>query len=402
MPFFNYTARDAAGKIVKGSVEANDQKQAVSLIRERKLFITNVEQVQNHQQWSLAMLVKRVSFNEIVNFTRQLSAMVEAGLQLPQAVSILRTQTENPTFNRVLNEIMNDIRGGGSLADALSKHPNLFNKSYISLIKAGETSGNLDVVLNRLAENLEKDRDFRSKVRGALVYPVIVLLAMFIVVGILMIFVVPQISQLYADFDFELPITTRMLIAASNFTVAFWWLILILGFGAIYAFREFSATDIGKRMIDTITLKLPLFGDLIKQILLVEFTRSLGLLIGSGIHLLDSLAVLTESMPNILFKEALEDIAKKVEKGLPMGAAFAQYDIFPPILAQMVKVGEETGKFDESLTKLSLYFEGESNQTVKGLTTALEPIIMVVLGIGVGFIVFSIITPIYNLTSQIG
>ncbi len=403
MSFYQYTARDKFGKSVTGVVEAGTEKQAAGLIRERGLFATTIKSKEGSgRKWSLSIFLKHVSFNDIVTFTRQLAAMVTAGLQLPQALTILRGQITNPVFSDVLSQIMNDVRGGGSLADSLAKYPKLFSKSYISLIKAGEASGNLDTVLSRLADNLEKDRDFRSRVKGAMIYPAVVFVAMIVVVFVLMLFVVPQISQLYGDFGFDLPLSTKILIGLSDFTVSFWWLIIAAMFGSVWGFREFAKTAVGKQTLDSLVLKLPIFGELIKQIILVEFTRTLGLLIGSGIHLLDGLAVLTESMTNVLYHDALVDVSKKVEKGLPLGVAFAQHDIFPSILSQIVKVGEETGKFDESLTKLSIYFEGESNQTVKGLTTALEPLIMVVLGIGVGFIVLSIITPIYNLTSQIG
>jgi len=295
---------------------------------------------------------------------------------------------------------MRDVEGGSSLGSALEKYPNLFSPTYISLVKAGESSGNLDKVLERLADRLERTREFRGKVKGAMVYPVIILIAMAVVISALMIFVVPQLSSLYDDFGLALPLQTRLLIGLSDFMVGFWWLILIGIFGGMTLFRKFKKTPAGKRLVDSFTLRLPIFGKLTKQVLLVEFTATLGLLVGAGIHLLDALSILTDAMGNVLFKESLQDVAKKVEKGLPMGTAFEHHEIFPTILSQMVKVGEETGTLDDSLGRLSTYFENESNQTVKGLTTAIEPLIMVILGVSVGFIVFSIITPIYNLTTQ--
>ncbi len=401
MPSFVYNAKDAAGKNTSGVVEARSEKDAAVLLRQRNLFPTKISRTESKSLLSLPKLFNHVSFNEIVTFTQQLSSMFIAGLQLPDALQILQAQTTNPMFLSVLQKISADVQGGGSLSDAISKYPHLFPPLYISLIKAGESSGTLDKVLVRLAHNLEVDREFRGKVKGALIYPVIVVIAMLLVVGVLMIFVIPQISQLYGDFGFDLPFSTRMLIGMSDILVAFWWMIPFVIGGAVYGFNAFARTPVGKLALDRLVLKLPVFGKLITQIILVEFTRTLGLLISAGIHLLDGLAILTESMSNQVFYQALKTISTKVEKGMPLGAAFSQATMFPLIVGQMVKVGEETGKLDESLTNLANYFEGESNNTVKGLTLAIEPLIMVFLGVGVGFIVISIITPIYNLTSQI-
>jgi type II secretory pathway component PulF len=223
---------------------------------------------------------------------------------------------------------------------------------------------------------------------------------MVIVFGLLMVLVVPKLTELYVGFGAELPLSTRLLQAISDFSVKFWWLVILLSVVGWKLFSKWKKTSIGRHAWDAFTLKIPLLGPLQKQIILVEFTRTLGLLVGAGVHILDALNILVAAIGNIHYQEALKDIAKKVEKGFPLGTLFAQYPIFPPILAKMVRVGEETGKMDEALVRLSTYFERESDQTVKGLTVAIEPIIMVILGVGVGFIVFSIITPIYNLTSQ--
>lgn len=401
MPVYNYSARDNSGKINHGRVEADNEKEAADLIRERSLFLINLTVIKKGGITFSLVRFKKVSFRDIVNFTRQLSTMVTAGLQMPEAINLLKNQSNNPAFSEMLNKIYRELQGGGNLHGTLIKFPKNFSTSYVALIKAGESSGTLDKVLARLAENLEKDLEFRSKVKGALVYPMIIVIAMFVVFGILMTVVVPKLTELYVDFGADLPLATRILQLISDFSVKFWWVIII---GAIIfsrIFLKWKTTGVGRQVWDKFTLSLPLFGELQKQIILVEFTRTLGLLVGAGVHILDSLNILVESLGNIHYKEALQDITKKVEKGLPLGTLFAQYQLlFPAILAQMVKVGEETGKMDESLLKLSTYFENESDHTVKGLTTAIEPIIMIVLGVGVGFIVFAIITPIYNLVNQ--
>ena len=400
MPLYKYTARDVTGKIVKGRVEATNEREAVGLIRERELFLTNLDLIKK-TEFSLSLnKLRGISFKDIVNITRQLATMITAGLQIPEALELLRNQSTNPVLTDMLNKIGRDIQGGNNLGSALIKYPRQFPPTYIALIRAGESSGTLDKVLTRLADNLEKDLEFRSKVRGALIYPTIILIAMVVVFAILMTVVVPKLTELYVDFGQDLPLQTRILQAISNFSVRFWWLVLIVVIVGFNLFRQWKKTNLGRHIWDGFLLRIPLFGELQKEIILVEFTRTLGMLVGAGVHILDSLNILVESLGNIHYQEALKEITKKVEKGLPLGQLFAQYQIFPPILSQMVKVGEETGRMDESLIKLSSYFESESDHTVKGLTTAIEPLIMVILGVGVGFIVFAIITPIYSLTSN--
>ncbi|MEK7165494.1 MAG: type II secretion system F family protein [Patescibacteria group bacterium] len=400
MAIYAYSARDKTGKLIKGTVEANNEREAAQLVRERSLVVTSLSP--QHRTLSSISLnrFRRVSSGDIANFTRQLSTMVTAGLQIQEALSLLRVQSSNPAFTNMLTKISREIQGGGNLAGSLEKYPKYFSNTYIALIKAGESSGTLDRVLERLADNLEKDMEFKNKVKGAMVYPTIIMIAMGIVFVLLMTLVVPKLTQLYVDFGADLPLPTRILQATSDFMVRFWWLLGIVCVGGFRLFQMWKATTPGKKIWDSFILRLPLIGPLTEQIILVEFTRTLGMLVGAGVHILDSLNILVTSLGNIHYQDALKDITKKVEKGFPMGALFAQYSIFPPILAQMIKVGEETGKLDDSLIKLSTYFERESDHTVKGLTTAIEPIIMVILGVGVGFIVFSIITPIYQLTSQ--
>lgn len=398
MAFFSYKARDATGKIASGLVEALSKEAATKLLHEKQLFIVSLTETRGKSKGTNTM--QRIGFGEIVNFTRQLATMVVAGLSLPEALSILRAQTQNQAFASVLMEIEHQIVGGGNLGDALAKYPQHFSAIYIALVRAGESSGQLDQVLARLADSMESQRDFRSKVAGAMIYPVIIIIGMGLVVMIMMTVVIPKLTELYSDFGVDLPFATQLLITISKFFVLWWWLMIALGVGGSYAFMRWRKTKVGELVIDTIVLHVPLFGELQKKIILVEFTRTLSMLISSGIRLLDALQILKDALGNVLFRNAIVDISKKVERGFPLGETFSQYPVFPPIVSQMMKVGEETGKLDDTLLKLSKYFASESENLVKGLTTAIEPIIMVVLGVGVGFIVISVITPIYNLTSQ--
>ncbi len=400
MAYFSYKARDPRGKSTTGFVEAPTKEAATRLLHDKQLFVIHLAESRGHEQSIGSVKLRRVGFGEIVNFTRQLATMVVAGLSLPEALSILRAQTPNPAFISVLNEIEHQIISGGNLGDALAKYPQHFSAIYIALVRAGESSGQLDQVLARLADSMESQRDFRSKVSGAMIYPVIIMIGMGIVVMIMMTVVIPKLTELYNDFGVDLPFATQLLISISQFFVHFWWLVLAAGFGGFYGFMKWKATKVGQYVVDTIMLSIPLFGELQKKIILVEFTRTLSMLISSGIRLLDALTILKDALDNVLFRNAIVEISKKVERGFPLGDTFAQYPVFPPIVSQMMKVGEETGKLDDTLLKLSKYFASESENLVKGLTTAIEPIIMVVLGVGVGFIVIAVITPIYNLTSQ--
>jgi len=400
MPFYSYKAFTADGKQTTGLVESPSEDQAVHLLKEKQLVVVSLRQTGDLPFAGALAKFQKVGFSDIVNFTRQLSTMITAGLSLPQSLSILREQTTNPEFAKVLLDIEHQITGGGNLVDALSKYPDHFSSIYVSLIRAGEASGFLDKVLTRLAETMESQREFRSKVTGAMVYPVIIIVAMIVVVGVLMVVVVPKLTDLYKDFGITLPVTTQILIGISNFAVRFWWFVILAGIGTSIAFQKWKKTPLGERLIDTYMLKVPIIGNLQKKLILVEFTRTLSMLLSSGILILDALKILKYSLGNVLYRDAIDDIGKKVEKGFTLGDTFHFHKEFPPIVSQMMKVGEETGKMDDTLLKLSVYFQSETENLVKGLTTAIEPIIMIFLGIGVGFIVISVITPIYNLTAQ--
>jgi type II secretory pathway component PulF len=251
-----------------------------------------------------------------------------------------------------------------------------------------------------LAQNLEKDKEFRAKTKGAMIYPVIVLIAMLIVGFIMMVFVVPKLTAMYEDFGAELPLPTLILISIANFMTSFWWLFILLVFGGWLAFRKWYKTPLGQRKVDALLLKVPIIGALRQKIILTNFSRTLSLLLSSGVPLLSSLVIVSEAVGSVLYRSALTEVTKKVEKGVSLSRAMSIYDLFPGILHQMLAVGEETGKLDEVLLKLSTYFESESEQAVKNLTAAMEPLIMVVLGLGVGAMVIAIIMPIYSLTSQ--
>ena len=327
--------------------------------------------------------------------------MLTSGLTLLRSLEILKNQVGNRALIEVINRIVKDIEEGANFSTAISRHPEVFSPIYIALIEASEGSGLLDKAFLRLADTLEKQEKLKSTLKGALTYPAIVVVMMALVMTVMMLFVIPQIASLYQSLKVSLPLPTLILINLSNFFVSFWPIPLISLFVIGFAYKRWYKTVAGRLTIDSIFLKIPIFGNLTKKTILAEFSRTLGTLLGSGTLVVEALSKVSDITGNIHYKNAIVDIAKKVEKGVTIGDAMSLSYLFPPNLVELVKIGEQTGKLDETLVKASEYFENEVDQVAKTLSTAMEPIILVVLGIGVAFLVFSIITPIYEITSSI-
>lgn len=399
MPYFKYAAKNEHSETVKGKVEAQTKQQAIQLLRSRDLFVVSLSQEGEESFGAITSLFSGVKHDDVVNFTRQLSTMITAGLPLTESLSILEQQGK-PAMIKVISELLRAVEGGSSFANALEKFPKHFDRVYAQLVRAGETAGVLDEVLQRLAENMEKDKEFRAKTKGALIYPAIVLAAMVIVGGVMMVVVVPKLTEMYQDFGAELPAPTQFLIDFSNFLVNTWYLAIAVVGGAIFGLRQWSKTKTGAHQLAKWVFKIPIYGRLRKKIILTEISRTMALLLSAGISLLQVLEIVAKSADSILYRDELEDAAKKVEKGIPLAQSMINPELFPLILSQMISVGEETGKLDEVLLKLSSYFQSESEHEIKNMTTALEPFIMIVLAIGVGFMTIAIIMPIYSLTSQ--
>ncbi len=401
MKRYKYKAKDKNGQVITGEVEAANQTHAAKLIRDRDLILITLRPIYELPFNFTKRISQRVTGADVNTFTRQLATMVNAGLPLTEGLLILRTQTKG-TMQKIVSKILADVEEGESLSSAMSKHSEVFSKSYTALIKAGEVGGVLDEVLVRLADNLEKDQEFKGRVKGALIYPIIIVFGMIAVAFIMMVFVVPRLTALYDQFQADLPLPTLVLIAVSNFMTDFWWLILILAGGAVYGLKLYRATKSGRRKIDELILKIPVFGDLTLQIVLTDITRTLSLMVGSGVSIIEALNISGGVVNNVVVSSALADCSNMVEKGFPVAFSFSRHpEAFPYLLSQMIAVGEETGKMDEVLEKVSHVFEVESDQKVKALTAAVEPAILIVLGVGVAFLVISIIMPIYNLTTQI-
>ncbi len=395
-----YKAASKEGKLVQGLLDAKDIQEAAEYLRTKELIPVNISKVDN-KPWANLPMFKRVKSTDLVLFTRQLSSMLSSGLTLMKALEILKDQMENPSMSEVVSTLIGDVQEGKTFSQALSKHPKVFTPIYVSIIKAGEQSGLLDKVLSRLADNLEKQAKLKSTVKSALMYPVIVIILMVLVMAIMMIFVIPQLTVLYTNLNVPLPLPTQIVVGLSNFMIA-GWPFVVGGIAAlVYGFRKWAKTQNGEAIIDKTLLKTPVFGKLINQTILAEFSRTFGLLVGTGTLVVESLNETADTTGNVIFSDAIKDISRQVEKGVTIGDAMSYYPIFPPLLIQLIRVGEQTGKIDETLEKASEYFEREVDQTVKTLTTAMEPFIMIILGVGVAFLIISVITPIYSLISSI-
>ncbi len=397
----SYKATSKEGKIIQGEIDAKDIQEAAYYLRSRDMLPIRIEPAKNDDIFSFLPKFNSSHHQDLVLFTRQLSSMLTSGLTLMQALAILKEQIENPEMKEIVVGIIADVQDGKTFSSAVEKYPKVFSRIYISLVRAAESSGFLDKILLRLADNLEKEQKLKGTIRSALMYPIIIVILMVVVMGVMMVFVIPQLTVLYQNLGIPLPLPTQIIVGISNFTINFWPLVIGLVGLTIFGYSRWTKTESGQLIHDDIVLKLPVFGPLIQKSVLTEVARTLGLLIGAGTLVVQALEETGAIAGNKIYENAILDIAKRVEKGVSIGDGMAVYPVFPPILVQMVKIGEQTGKLDDSLVKVSEYFEREVEGAVKTLTTALEPFIMIVLGVSVAFLIISIITPIYNLTSNI-
>lgn len=397
-----YKAVTSKGESIDGLIEARDPNEAAAYLRSKELIpIKIIKKEKSKLEELLPFVGSKVKSSDVVNFTRQLSAMLSSGLTLLRSLEILKNQVGKSALTEIIDSVIKDIQEGASFSRAIAKYPEAFSPVYVSLIEASEDSGLLDRAFLRLADTLEKQQKLKNTVRSALTYPAIVVVMMVVVVFVMMIFVIPQISTLYQSLNVSLPLPTLILIQISNFFVSFWLIPLIFLAITGFAYRRWHKTVEGRLTIDSILLKIPIFGNLTKKTILAEFSRTLGILLGSGTLVVEALEKVSNITGNIHYKNAIDDVGKRVEKGVSIGDAMNLHYLFPQNLVELAKIGEQTGKLDETLVRASEYFENEVDQSVKTLSAAMEPIILIFLGIGVAFLVISILTPIYQITSSI-
>jgi type II secretory pathway component PulF len=396
-----YRAVTQDGKTIRGLIEARDIKEAANYLRKHQLVPVKIIPETKTGISRYFPFLNHTHDSDVVFFTRQLASMITSGLTLVQALNILKNQMQNSAMSAIVQDVITDVEDGKMLSKALEKYPHTFTPIYIALIKTAESSGLLDKILTRLADNLDRKQKLFHTIRGALLYPIIVVIMMILVMIVMMIFVIPQLTVLYGNLDLALPLPTVIVIGLSDFFTHYWYLAITIAIVLFFYLRSWYHKPEGRKTADTYTLKMPVFGKLIQESMMAEFTRTLSLLISSGALVVDSLVKSSDVVGNVVYKDAIMLVAKRVEKGIAMGDAMDASAVFPPMVVEMVKIGEQTGKLDDSLMKASEYFEREVEETVKVLTTLMEPIIMVLLALGVGFLIIAVITPIYNLISNI-
>jgi type IV pilus assembly protein PilC len=399
MAQFAYKAKDPSGKAVEGSVEAPDEKAAIARLRGQRLSVTEIK------AGSAGKAGKKggsIDNKDVVIFSRQLSTLVSSGVPIVQGLTILSEQAEAPNFRLVLNTLKSDIEAGLSIADGMKKHPNAFTELYVAMIRAGEVGGILDTILERLSAYLEANEALKGKVKSALMYPTVVFSAAGLITVFLVVFVIPIFKDIFAGFGAELPFITQMLINISDFMRGYiLYLIPPLGLGG-WLFKKWMKTPKGERKVDEISLKLPVFGILLKKVAVAKFSRTLGTLIKSGVPILQGLETVAQTAGNKVIEEAINNSQKSIKEGGRISDPLKKSGIFPPMVIQMISVGEETGSLDNMLTKIADFYDTEVDTAVKGLTSMLEPIIMIVLGFVIGTIVIAMFMPMFGLGEMVG
>ncbi|RIH90962.1 Type II secretion system protein F [Calidithermus terrae] len=403
MPSFNYKARDREGRVIAAVIEAEDIRTAARSLRDKGFFVAEIKEQGRGLQADVKLpgLDRGPSLKDLAVFSRQLATMLSAGLPIVQSLAILEKQTENKKFREIIKEIRTEVEGGTTFSDALSKHK-LFSRLYVNLVKAGETSGTLDAILDRLATFLEKDLELRGKIRSALTYPAIVFVFAIGVTYFLLTGVVPQFAGILSGLGSELPLLTRFLIAISDALRAGTPLLILLAIVGYFAYRAYYRTEQGRRVVDRIKLRMPVFGNLNKKSALARFSRTFGLLITSGVNIVESLDITKGTAGNAIIEDILEETKTTIQAGEPVYATIQAYpQVFPPMVGSMIAIGEETGALDVMLQKIGDFYEREVDEAVSSLTAAIEPVMIVFLGGVVGLIVAGMFLPLFQIINTL-
>jgi type IV pilus assembly protein PilC len=399
---YKYKARNQAGAVQEGIVEASTLSNASSLLQRHNLIVVALEPQKESDIFSgVSRLWEGISGKEFVMFSRQMAVMVEAKVPILASLKGIIEQTPNPYFAKVLLAVMADVDEGKSLSEAMRRHPEVFSNLYVNMIQSGEISGNLQQSLESLADNIEKNYVLTQKIKGVLYYPTFILGAFFVVGFIMITFVIPKLTEMIKETNAKLPITTKILIAAGDFMQHYWWAVLIVVVAGISGMIYYIRTDEGKKEFDVLVLKIPVVGRVVKYVYLARFAENLSTLVRSGIPIVSALQIAGQTIGNIVFEAHIAEAAEKVKTGGSVNEVLAAKKDFPPIMSQMVKVGEDTGKLDMTLDTMAKFYTREADQIVSNLSSIIEPVLIVILGIGVGILVFSIIIPIYNIAQGI-
>jgi type IV pilus assembly protein PilC len=390
---FYYKVKDLKGNVLEGEIEAKDQFEAINKLKLQKYTIISVNQSKRKK-----IKTGKVSLKELTIFSRQLSTLVSSSVPIVQSLSILESQIENKNFARVISLIRKDIESGLSISDAMAKYPDVFSELYVSMIRAGEVGGVLDTILDRLATYLESSAALRDKVKSALMYPIIVGSIAVIVTVVLIIFIIPIFKNIFSSFGAELPLITRIVIGASDFFKKYIFHIIVFLGVFFYGIKRYIKTEKGRRQFDYILLKLPIFGIIFKKIAIAKFSRTLGTLVKSGVPILQALETVAKTSGNKVIEEIVLLSMKSVKEGGKIAEPLKKDNIFPPMVTQMISVGEESGSLDTMLFKIADFYDQEVDASVKGLTSMIEPIVMVFMGVVIGIIVIAMFIPMFQMS----
>lgn len=402
MPVYVAVVESKRGRRLKREIDAPNDKIAISNLKRQNYIVKKIKPKPKDLFESIAFMQPKVSNKDLVIFTRQFSTMIDAGLPLVQGLTILAEQSENPTFKKMLKEITKDVEGGSTLAEAMKKHPKVFDALFVNLIAAGEMGGVLDTILRRLADYIEKNEKLKSQIKGAMVYPMVVVVIAVIVIAVIMIFVIPVFQDMFSSMGAGLPLPTQIVINMSRFIKGnIIWVILGVA-GLITGFKYYRNTKGGRKTTDAISLKLPIFGDLLKKYAVARFTRTLGTMISSGVPILDALEIVARSSGNVILEEVIMEVRSSIAEGQTIAEPLSENDIFPGMVVQMISVGEATGALDTMLNKIADFYDAEVDAAVGALTSMLEPILMVFLGGAIGGVVIAMYLPIFKMASVVG
>ena len=396
---FKWSGKTSKGTIQSGEITANSKDEVITQLRKQNIIPTAVTK---KSKVLFELPPAKPKDKDIVVFTRQFATMIDAGLPLVQALEILTKQTEHKSFAKVIGKIKDDVEGGSTFADALKKHPRMFSELYANMVAAGEAGGILDTILSRLAVYIEKAMNLKKKVKGAMIYPSVIISVAVMVIVVIMVFVVPTFAKMFAQLGGILPLPTRIIIAMSDFLAGIGGVIVFASVVALMiAITQVRRTEKGKTIIDSILLKLPVFGILLRKVAIAKFTRTLGTLVGSGVPILDSLDITAKTAGNKVVEYSVYEVKKAVSEGKTLAEPLSKSKVFPPMVTQMISVGESTGAMDNMLNKIADFYDDEVDNSVNNLTSMLEPVIMVFLGGAIGFIVVSMYLPIFKLITLI-
>jgi type IV pilus assembly protein PilC len=397
---FQWSGKTARGTLESGELTAATREDVIAELRKRNIIPTTIQE-KPKKKMNLSFGSK-VTDKDIVVFTRQFATMIDAGLPLVQALDILSGQVENKALRKVLVQVKSDVESGSTYADALKKHPRVFSELYANMVAAGEAGGILDTILNRLAMYIEKAMKLKKKVKGAMVYPSVVITIAILVIAIIMIFVIPTFSRMFSTLGGTLPLPTKIIITISNFLAGIGGLLLLGAIvGVIVFIVQFRRTEKGQLITDRILLKLPVFGPLLNKVAVAKFTRTLGTLVSSGVPILDGLEITAKTSGNKVHERAIMEVRSEVVGGKTLAEPITKAKIFPPMVAHMIAVGESTGALDQMLSKIADFYDDEVDAAVSNLTAMIEPLLMVFLGTTIGFIVVAMYLPIFKLITLI-